>query len=156
MHKTIVLLSFLILNCYANAQQNMLFSVNGASQNAIGPDISWSIGEPVVGSSANGRFIITQGFQQPYISKYFYLPPADRFTFYPNPVQNLLYIMMPDNAFMLSKTTVSDINGKIITTILNTEIPAKIEMSALDAGVYFVQVRHYSGRILKTGKVIKQ
>jgi hypothetical protein len=108
-----------------------------------------------VGSSVNGRFIITQGFQQPYISKYFYLPPADRFTFYPNPVQNILYIMIPDNVFMLSETTVSDINGKRIRKIKNTEIPTKIDMNGVDAGVYFVTIATNSGKTIKTGKVIK-
>jgi hypothetical protein len=155
MYKTIALLSILVLNCYANAQQNMLLSANGASRNTMGPAISWSIGEPVVGSSVNGRFIITQGFQQPYISKYFYLPPSDRFTFYPNPVQNILYIMIPDNVFMLSETTVSDINGKRIRKIKNTEIPTKIDMNGVDAGVYFVTIATNSGKTIKTGKVIK-
>lgn len=155
MYKTIALLSILVLNCYANAQQNILLSANGASRNTMGSAISWSIGEPVVGSSVNGRFIITQGFQQPYISKYFYLPPADRFTFYPNPVQNILYIMIPDNVFMLSETTVSDINGKRIRKIKNTEIPTKIDMNGVDAGVYFVTIATNSGKTIKTGKVIK-
>ncbi len=45
-----------------------LLGAAGAKGEAQGISLSWSMGEPVIGSSVSGPMALTQGFQQPEVN----------------------------------------------------------------------------------------
>jgi hypothetical protein len=79
---------------------------------------------------------------------------ADAFTLYPNPAQNVVTMNSGDSA-ALQSVTITDINGR---TVLSKQLEggntAKIDISALHAGMYVMTLASDKGRAIK--KIIKQ
>jgi len=62
----------------------------------------------------------------------------DGFSYYPNPVNNLLNLSAKD---AISNVMVFDMTGKQIMNIEPNNVDAQIDMSQLNSGMYFVKVR---------------
>jgi len=74
----------------------------------------------------------------------------NKFSVYPNPVQDLLNIRSTNS---VDAVKVYDIFGKTILNLKPAEISPSIDMSSLSSGAYLVQVT--IGNVTKTVKVIK-
>lgn len=70
---------------------------------------------------------------------------------YPNPVQNTLTISAKD---MITSIQLFDVQGRLITTKLNTSPEASLDLSQQQAGIYFVKVCTDNG--MKVEKIIKE
>ncbi|WP_430612398.1 choice-of-anchor J domain-containing protein [Flavobacterium sp. JP2137] len=80
---------------------------------------------------------------------------ASKFSFYPNPVTELLHFNQAGN-ILVSKITVSDINGR---TVLYTDLKqgmtdGELDVSKLQAGVYLLTISTNEG--VYTKKIIKK
>lgn len=73
------------------------------------------------------------------------------FVVYPNPTRDLLSISNPNN-FDIKNTTVTDINGRVVKNQAGSL--TQINVSDLNAGVYFVTIEAAEGKTTK--KFIKQ
>ena len=75
----------------------------------------------------------------------------DEFTFYPNPVEDILYL---DN-LIINKALVFDISGQFISEkSFENESSNSIDLSELQTGMYFVVLKNYEQE--KTIKIVKK
>ena len=72
---------------------------------------------------------------------------------YPNPVSGMLHIQLPDAEKGIARITVCDLLGKVMLQKENLSQP-ELEVSALPAGMYLLQVRTSDGKMM-TAKFVK-
>lgn len=77
---------------------------------------------------------------------------GNSFGVYPNPANNFATITLPKNSGSTSAILL-DASGKMVFSLILTEINSKIDMSFLNKGVYFLKIN--SDNISKTEKIIK-
>ncbi len=71
----------------------------------------------------------------------------DSFTFYPNPITNLLYL--EDTAGIVSWSIKNNVGQVILSENNTTNVKIEINTSALNAGIYFLHVTTVNGRELR-------
>ena len=64
------------------------------------------------------------------------------FSFYPNPVKDILYIQNKNNIFSLE---IIDINGKIILSQIDKAKEIQVDISAISKGIYFIKIQDKEG-----------
>ena len=77
-------------------------------------------------------------------------------TVYPNPSTGIVYIQNNGKNRAID-VTVLDINGKEIYHVkeeITTAGKVKMDLSALNSGIYFVQLKAYNGPLVKTVKIV--
>jgi len=82
---------------------------------------------------------------------------SDQFSFYPNPAQDNLFIKTPFNVGDTAEISIFDLNGRLITKHqddTNNSSTLKIDVSNLNSGVYFVEVK--GNQVSSTLKLIKK
>jgi len=136
--------------------------------------LQWNVADPVSTFEQQRNDLIqnAQGnrnpfIDQPYLATYFWggadaedlwgWPNTveeikwERTTVFPNPAANTISISSDLN---ISEVHLLDVSGKIVQTINNVENSSKIDVSNLDAGIYFCQIKSQGD--LKNIKFIKQ
>ena len=108
-------------------------------------NISWTIGQTIIGTVSSSDFVFTQGFHQPPdpASTSFYSP---HFTYeikvFPNPVSNFLRIETQYNEVL--KIEVFDMIGQRLfsSEFLHNEA---IDVSRFEPGMYLISLFHSDG-----------
>jgi hypothetical protein len=159
-----LLLSGLFIVSLVQSQQlsPSVLAADGGINKAAGISLEWTLGEITTESLSTTDRLYTQGFHQPVLfAKNF--PAADQpvtgyvITVAPNPVLSILRasIASPkDEKILLTlidftgrKFPVQSANGKFSTVNVN--------MSGMIAGIYLLEIRNASGKLIKTFKIIK-
>ncbi len=166
--KKIILLgfSFLFAVAMVSAQTISHSVVASAGANhtdeTSGISISWTLGEPVIGTleSGDGTIILTQGFQQGSLAGDVIVVPIDfsaEITVYPNPVTNYVNIKVDGLTSGTLKLEILDVHGRLRAqhdNITNEHI-VTINADNLNSGVYML--RFLSGeKTVKTVRLMKQ
>ncbi|HLS30486.1 MAG TPA: T9SS type A sorting domain-containing protein [Flavobacteriaceae bacterium] len=73
-------------------------------------------------------------------------------TFYPNPVEDILYI---ENLSEPAEIEIYNLSGKVLLSQLVNEATKQVNLSRLAEGVYFYQI-HQNEKAVKTGKLVKK
>ncbi|HON17537.1 MAG TPA: T9SS type A sorting domain-containing protein [Salinivirgaceae bacterium] len=127
-----------------------------------GISISWTIGEPVIGTliSENQTIILTQGFQQGSLAGDVIVVPVDfsaSITVYPNPTKDYVIIKLENAESGVYSLKILDLNGKLKDQ--NDEImPDRlilINTEKLASGVYLLQF-FKKQELLRTVQLVKQ
>jgi hypothetical protein len=151
----------------------LLFAINGlcslpaqevispAGTHATGPGIalSWTVGEPVIGTISNGSYTLTQGFHQSRLSSTAtddIVIPGLSLVVYPNPLTDLLMIRIDEGDFSLLQYSLFDLEGKILISNKISKNPAQINMETFAAGKYLLHIGRKTGEPVKTFKIVKQ
>ena len=79
---------------------------------------------------------------------------------YPNPTKDNAFVSLNMGESAMVNITVTDISGKVVTEIINAQLPAgnqqyTISTTAYQAGVYFVNVSTNDARTVRKLTVIK-
>jgi hypothetical protein len=74
-------------------------------------------------------------------------PVQNRFTVYPNPVRDILYLTGTD----IDRIEVYDLNGKLLDVPMENNT---LDLKSLNNGFYLVKI--FSGKTVETAKIIKQ
>jgi hypothetical protein len=159
-------ISLLFAATMANAQTISHSVVASAGANhtdeASGISISWTLGEPVIGTleSGDGTIILTQGFQQGSLAGDVIVIPIDfsaEITVYPNPATNYVNIKVDGLTSGSLKLEILDVHGRMRAkheNITNEHI-VTINADHLNSGVYML--RFMSGeKTVKTVRLMKQ
>ncbi len=78
---------------------------------------------------------------------------ASKFAVYPNPANNVVTIANNNN-ILLDKANITDVNGRTVKSVkLNSAANAEVNISELNAGVYFLNIDSAEGSTTK--KIIK-
>ncbi len=122
--------------------------------------LEWTLGESFVETVSLPNRIYTQGFHQPMlrVEDLPQLTSPYRVRIAPNPVAAILNVAIDaeeDTKFQLNLT---DMTGRTFYTksAAVQPDPIQVDMKALPAGVYLLQVATQEGQPVKTVKVVKQ
>lgn len=107
---------------------------------------SFSVGEVVISTISGNDDQATQGYLQPEA-----LPAPDGFDYYPNPVDDKLFLV---NAQKVSRVKIYDVNGRLIFSGAYTGKPIVLE--ELSGGTYLVNTLSRTNKILHKFAIIKQ
>ena len=157
MNKKIILISSLlgVSSVYAQSMDQSVISTSGNNFSTASTAISWTIGEVVIETVANGNNTLTQGFHQSELdvtSVQSHLPSFN-ISVYPNPIVSKLTINLGDyeaKAFL----EIVDISGKTVH-LSSTATNTNIDLSGLSSGVYFLSIKNDEDQILNTFKIQK-
>lgn len=137
----------------SSAQQVDQYVINlaGLDFEFAGVTFEYSIGESVTTTISNGNTTITQGFLQPEID--IVIPCEDLvLNFFPNPVQERLYITDIFCGYELGEVEVIDLFGK--TILIKEATEGFIDLSGLANGIYLVRVQSTDQTKMGTFKVL--
>lgn len=149
-----VLLPFWAINITA---QEVVASA-GETQKDDNYEVSWTIGEPIIETVANGTVILTQGLLQTKLIATAVNKSQNRdieIKVYPNPTQDFLNIHLNK---ITEKATYSlfDLNGKLIEQKSIITIDVKLDMTKFPKGTYLLKLSQKNRQPLQTYKVIKR
>ncbi len=122
--------------------------------------VSYSIGQAFYHTISGDQGTVSEGMQQPYeISIVTSIEEGEdielRFSAYPNPVSDMLYLDVQDAESKDLQYQLLDFNGRILKEAGIEDVQTFISMQALDPAVYFLRITHENNttktfRILKT------
>lgn len=154
--KFFVLFSLIILcSNLTQAQESVNASGNDAA--GSGGSVSYSVGQVAYTSNTANSGTISQGVQQAYEI----IPLGDNetslgfsLTYFPNPTTNFLILNIDDYKNEKLKYYIFDEQGKIINSDDIQNWQTTIDMSRINMGVYFIEIKQDEKK-LKSFKVIK-
>ena len=149
----IIILSLATSSCFAQSTTPSVVNSTGGTGTAGGYTIEWNVGESMITTQTNG-FIVTNGQLQPIdgIISVQELHTNWDVEVYPNPTRDEFVITAPQAGIF--EATLFDLAGKLISKqLLMTN--NQIDVRALSAGSYYLQVRNVSNQEFKTIKLIK-
>ena len=162
---TLLLLFGLCFAAFARSQQlsPSVIASDGGISKASGISLEWTLGETTIESLSTSDRLYTQGFHQPLLLFKNFQPAGDitlagyQVSIAPNPVRSILtihiislnnekiYLSLIDMAGRRSPAQV--INGR--------SGMAGVDMSAMNAGIYLLEVRNSANELIKSFKIIK-
>ena len=152
---TIVFLSY-CKSIQAQSVGQFLFSTNNNSISITDDSfLSWSLGEPIIGSQITSDLTLTQGFQQPVqdIQTSFIVPEFDgTITIYPNPVLNDLTISLGEEVNLT--VYIVDLVGRQMTQSISLNQLTTVDLSELSSGLYHVSIKE-KNTLIATIPIIK-
>jgi hypothetical protein len=160
--KSAAFILFLMLNYLQIDAQLQLVSTTGDRLTGQTMTLNFSIGEVAVGTIMSNQQKLTQGIYQPdYISTSTEEFQAGQIQFYPNPVDQTLFIQL-DREFQANhefEVVLYDIIGKVINHQLLSAANGgyhRLDLGSYPSGVYLLHLQSRDKAIIATHKIIKQ
>jgi len=143
------------LGCYA---QNLSSSVIASSGNngATTPQITWTIGEPIIATHSSGRITLTQGFHQTFamVTGTLDLHGTElNLSLYPVPADQFLVLEFSDQPASYLSANLINVLGQTLEKLPTLQQKQSIPTNHLPAGNYFLQVADRN-TIIQTYKII--
>ncbi len=127
-----------------------------------GLSVSWTIGEPVIGTlvSNDQTIILTQGFQQGSLKGVVIVVPvafSPEISVYPNPISNFINIRIENAEQEILSMRITDLKGNLVASHDKIKPDQLITINAanLSSGVYIIQF-FKDRQLLKSVQMVKQ
>lgn len=149
--KTLLVFTLMIASLgLLNAQE--VISTAGDVSEAGGYSLSWTLGETISGTATGTGHILTQGFQQPWMTvTSIETPDETPLLVYPNPVDQWLTI---EGSLSGSTILLYDMSGKQVISEAGTDNQVNLLCSDLPPGTYLLSVILQNGAT-KTFRILK-
>jgi hypothetical protein len=147
----------------AQVKQSEVVSAGGGFFANDNVSVSYTIGEPVIGTVAKGDLIVVHGFQQGYVittEEPIVKPGINEFTasdvkVYPNPVNSVMYVEISNASIVGSAVKCFDMAGRLINeSIFEDDNRLSVDMSSLPQGTYLVKIISEDGVVVNK-KIMK-
>lgn len=150
-----LLLLLLSTSVFSQSISRSVISSSGYDGSAEHYQVSWTIGETVIGTFAAGDVMLTQGFHQGEIlvTSIEETDPGQKMIAYPNPAHDELYIRV-DNPEGL-RYEIFDVNGQRIAGEQITSQTTSVNVSNLSPAIYYVKLKN-DQQAKQTFKIIKR
>ena len=153
MSKKIILI-ILLFSAVISTKAQKVVSSGGDYQERSSGSLSWTIGEPVVGTVSNGN-VITQGFQQSRliianISEV--KNPQVKVLVFPNPTSEFLTVKLSEHQAYTMQ--LFNLNGQLLMEQKANSIENKINMTTYTKGTYLLKLTN--NKESNTYQIIKQ
>ena len=150
-----IILIFQLLLYYTGSGQVSINS-GGVSIKSSDGSVSYSVGQISTNFLQNQSGTVSEGVHQPYE---IFLVSGKEYTFIevsvmPNPVSDILRILIPDYPLTSIKYKLFDQFGKLLITTEPDGENTEIKMSGLSASWYILEISE-NKKTLKTYKIIK-
>ena len=122
--------------------------------------LSWTIGEAVIETFTGTNCILTQGFQQPFISVTGIKKLEDKnleIKVFPNPVSDFLNVRFIAKEKIDLIIELIDLNGKVLLNekVVTDQLIQQINFKYVNPGSYFLRIRKTDGQLLEIYKIQK-
>jgi len=153
MSKKIILI-ILLFSAVISTKAQKVVSSGGDYQERSSGSLSWTIGEPVVGTVSNGN-VITQGFQQSRliianISEV--KNPQVKVLVFPNPTSEFLTVKLSEDQTYTMQ--LFNLNGQLLMEQKTKSTESKINMTIYTKGTYLLKL--INNKESNTYQIIKQ
>ena len=122
--------------------------------------LSWTIGEDVIETFTGTNCILTQGFQQPFISVTGIKKLEEKnleIKVFPNPASDFLNVRFIATEKIDLIIELIDLNGKVLLNekVVTYPLITQISLKYVKPGSYFLRIRTVNGEILEIYKIQK-
>ena len=152
----IIILLLLVLSSATLMAQQIVATAGGTLGNASG-SISYTIGEGVAQTFSRGDKVLTQGFQQSYLSVSTEKTILDlnfSITVFPNPTTDVVTLRVGKESMSGLLYLLYDLNGRLLSKKVIENSDTTVPFQSLQTGTYLLEVM--DGKLgLKTFKIIK-
>lgn len=159
MRKLILIINIPLIFGSFTLQAQQVISSAGKYFKQKNAEISWTIGEPVIETLSNKSVILTQGYQQGYISSNYtkdLIIEGLRLDIFPNPTAETLNLHVKNRDLNKLKFFLHNLEGKIISHGSIESSLTKIDLYRYSNGVYLLRVVQESGEAVQSFRVVKQ
>lgn len=156
MKKPIIVFLFLLFVQIAFTQE--VVSSAGATQEASGYEVSWTLGEPVIETFSLASNILTQGFHQTKLVITAIGEPeimASELKVYPNPTSDFFIIHFSSD-LKDKHYSLFDMTGKMLELNSILETDTKINVSNLASGTYLLHIGANKTNLIQSFKIVKK
>ena len=151
-----IILLLLVFSSSALMAQQIVATAGGTLGNASG-SISYTIGESVAQTFSRGDKVLTQGFQQSYLSVSTEKTILDlnfSITVFPNPTTDVVTLRVGKESMSGLLYLLYDLNGRLLSKKVIENSDTTVPFQSLQTGTYLLEVM--DGKLgLKTFKIIK-
>jgi Secretion system C-terminal sorting domain len=152
----IMILLLLVFSSTAMMAQQIVATAGGTLGNASG-SISYTIGEGIAQTFSRGDKVLTQGFQQSYLSVSTEKTILDlnfSITVFPNPTTDVVTLRVAKENPSGLLYLLYDLNGRLLSKKVIENSDTTVPFQSLQTGTYLLEVM--DGKLgLKTFKIIK-
>lgn len=149
------LLTILFISFVFNSNGQSSTVSGGGSLKSSGGSITYSLGVTNYIETKNSSLSISQGMQSPFeiflVSK---VNTRDNYLVYPNPTNDVSFIIEKNFDGESISYEVVDINGRVIEKNISKSNKTKISLEKYQSGFYFLQILK-RGKKITTFKIIK-
>lgn len=156
LNKYYLVILFCIINTLSiYSQSSVVISGSTSGEEA---NVSYSIGQPIVGYGADNKSSINIGVQQIFDE---IISSAEDYQFsdiilnvFPNPFVDNLEVMVsnPDPSY---KILIYDTKGSLVSSFALTNSPLTLNLSSLPEGVYYLALTDKNLKLLAKEKILK-
>lgn len=151
-----IIVSFMIAFAVFKADAQQVVSSSGGTFVTENSMLDFTIGEICTETLGTSQLIITQGFQQPFISDVNVAEiQSIGLNVYPNPAQTELYIELKQQENKALTYAIYSITGKLLKNESISNLVTSVNVDAFVPGTYVLQVSDKRKNI-ETYKIIKQ
>jgi hypothetical protein len=153
--KNIILILLITTFSYSQTISKQVVSAAGKTQSNSNLEITWTLGEPIVGLMTNGGNQLGNGYHPSLNLQALSMEENNldvQIKVYPNPTTQLLYVSHPElNSFGVQ---IVDLNGKqIYFGTISKDQP--LDVSNYSQGIYMVTIENKENNKRNTYKIIK-
>lgn len=157
-HLSLMIIFVLTLSLIRLTAQQVISS-GGTHAKGSGVALSWTVGEPVIGTLTNGTYTLTQGFHQSRLSSTSIdeIPsPGLSLNVYPNPTSYVLNIKVDEGDYSQLQYSLFSLDGKVLQNNNLTRNLTKIKLQTFQSGNYLLRISRKTGETVRTFRVVKQ
>ena len=149
----VFLVQMLIGSMTTHVQAQSVTATSGGQYANGAHSLSFTTGEAFISTLASGSYLLTQGFQQPWVFLGTGEPRID-VTAYPNPATDFVQVAANSPLPPNSVARLFDLNMAFIREDRLNGARTRIPLSGLPPGIYLLNISN-NGETLKTIKVVK-
>ena len=154
---TIFLVLLFLLSFFKGRAQEVI-SPAGAQATSASVQLSWTVGEPVIGTFSGSAFILTQGFHQSRLT----ITAIDPSTLmgmeihvYPNPTSAGATVSILNGFSQGHQLILVNSEGKVLLTKKIRNACETIGLESYPPGVYMIRIQHVSQPGFQTFSIVK-
>lgn len=156
------LFTILALSCsiagFSQSVAPQVIASSGGNGSSTQAQLSWTVGETVTPTLTGSNNILTQGFQQTYLTVTALEDKTDlnlSMTAYPNPTADFVTINAGTQNLENLSYTLFDSNGKLLAKQTLVKSQTEVSLTSYASGVYFLKVTNKQEKG-QNFKIVKQ
>jgi hypothetical protein len=145
---------------FSQSIQNEVLASAGDSYYLESVEVSWTLGESIIGSYQSGDILVSQGFHQPldgFVEIPEQLPTVFQASVFPNPTNRYIQIELDGSSETeIFQITLSDIMGKVLFhQTFKPGTQNAIDLDEFSGGILLLKIIRETDSSQRTFKVVK-